>query len=266
VYPFEYVRAESVAEASDLLAQDADARVLAGGQSLLPAMRLRLASPSRLIDLSGLKELSPIALEGAQLSIGAMARHADVARSAVVKSHIPVLSGLAAGIGDAQIRNLGTLGGSLANNDPAACYPAAVLALEARISTNLRSLAAEEFFTGPCETALGPGEIITAVHFPKVIDAAYVKFRQPASRFALVGVFVARHPRCVRVAVTGAGRRGVFRALALEHALQRSFAPEVLDSIRVEAEVLMTDLHAGAAYRSHLITVLAQRAVASLRQ
>jgi carbon-monoxide dehydrogenase medium subunit len=264
MYPFEYYRPRSLEEASRLLVERPDARVLAGGQSLLPAMRLRLSSAHALIDLSGIDGLAEIASDGSELRIGAMARHAEVAACGQVKRCIPALSRLAAGIGDQQVRNLGTLGGSLANNDPAACYPAAVLALGATVVTNRRRLSCDEFFHGMYETALEPGELIVSVTFPIVEGAAYVKFRQPASRFALVGVFVARRADGVRVAVTGAALAGVFRATPLEDALDQAFSRNSLRELRVDPAVLCTDLHASAEYRSHLITVLAGQAVESI--
>jgi carbon-monoxide dehydrogenase medium subunit len=265
VYPFEYHRPRTVEEAASLLAECVDARALAGGQSLLPSMRLRLGAPPRLVDLNDIDGLATISVGERELRIGAMTRHAEVAGSAQVARHVPALRALAAGIGDQQIRNLGTLGGSLANNDPAACYPAAALALGATISTNRRRIRCEEFFRALHETCLQPGELITAVSFPLAVSAAYVKFRQPASRFALVGVFVASHPDHVRVAVTGAGAAGVFRAGEIEAALNRSFSRAAVSSIRVDPATLCSDVHASAAYRSHLITVLAGQAVERIR-
>lgn len=265
MYPFEYFRPGSIDEASQLLLQHADARVLAGGQSLLPAMRLRLCSPRALVDLSDIDGLATISESEGELRLGAMTRHAQVAASALIARSAPALCALAAGIGDQQIRNLGTLGGSLANNDPAACYPAAALAHGATICTNRRTLSCETFFRGLYETALQAGELITSVSFPLTDGAAYVKFRQPASRFALVGVFVARHRDHVRVAVTGAGLSGVFRAAEIEQALNHSFDSESLREVRVDPSVLSSDIHASAEYRSHLITVLAGRAVQAIR-
>ncbi len=224
-------------------------------------MKLRLANPEQLVDLGAVKELSGIRREGSTLVIGAMTKHAEVAGSADVRAAIPALAELAGGIGDRQVRNLGTLGGSIANNDPAACYPAAVLALGATVQTTRRKIAADDFFTGMFATALDEGELVTAVHFPQPRKAAYVKFRQPASRFALVGVFVAQLDSGVRVAVTGGGN-GVFRHAGLEQALGRSFTPEAAAGVKVSSEGLSSDLHASAAYRANLIGVLTQRAVA----
>lgn len=247
-----------------MLMQMPDARVLAGGQSLLPALRLRLSSARALVDLNGIEGLASIESDPQELHIGAMTRHTEVATSAHVVRWIPALSQLAAGIADQQVRNLGTLGGSLANNDPAACYPAAALALGATVVTTRRRLSCEEFFRGMYETALEYGELIVSVAFPAADGAAYVKFKQPASRFALVGVFVARRSHMTRVAVTGAGLAGVFRATEVEHALNRSFSRAALRGVRVDPALLGTDIHAGAEYRSHLITVLAGQAVESI--
>jgi aerobic carbon-monoxide dehydrogenase medium subunit len=258
-----YHRPASVADAVKLAGQHGDDKILAGGQSTLPSMRLGLVSPTGWIDLAGIKELQGICADGGTIIIGAMATHAEVAASMEVQSRIPALAQLAGGIGDRQVRNRGTIGGSLANNDPAACYPAAALGLGATIQTDRRKIAADDYFRGLYETALNPGEIITAVHFPVPERAAYVKFKQPASRFALVGVFVARTAGGVRVAVTGAGP-GVFRVKALEDRLAAKFAPESCDGVGIPPAGLSGDLHASAEYRAHLITVLAKRAVASM--
>jgi aerobic carbon-monoxide dehydrogenase medium subunit len=259
--PFAFHRPASVASAVQLRSAQADASYLAGGQSLLPAMKLGLTAPSDLIDLSLLSGAVGFTLDGGSLRIGAMTPHAVVGASPEVGKHIPALACLASGIGDPAVRTRGTLGGSLANNDPAACWPAAVLGLGATVHTDRRQIAADHFFKGLYETALQPGELITAVSFPLPKRAAYVKFKQPASRFALVGVFVSDGPQGVRVAVTGAGP-GVFRAPALEAALARSFTAQALDGIKLPAEDLNSDLHGSAAYRAHLIGVLARRAVA----
>jgi aerobic carbon-monoxide dehydrogenase medium subunit len=261
MYAFELHKADSLANAAALLAKTGG-KPLAGGQSLVAAMKMRLSVPGALVDLSAVPELKGIRKEGDAIVIGAMTRHAEVATSDVVRSAIPALSGLAEGIGDQQVRNMGTLGGSLANNDPAACYPAAVLGLGATIQTDRRKIAADDYFKGLYETALAAGEIITSVHFPVPVKAAYLKFKQPASRFALVGVFVAKTASGVRVAVTGAGP-GVFRVKALEDKLAAKFAPESCDGVSVPSTGLNTDLHASADYRAHLITVLAKRAVAA---
>jgi len=258
-----YHRPASLAEAARLAVSDPDARVLAGGQSVLPSMRLGLLAPSALIDLAAIGELQGIGSDGRTLTIGAMTTHAAVAASQEVRAKLPALAQLAAGIGDAQVRNRGTIGGSLANSDPAADYPAAVLALNASIRTSARAIAADRFFTGLFSTALEPGELIGALDFPLAVQAAYAKFPQPASRFALVGVFVARVGQAVRVAVTGAGAC-VFRATALETALGRSFTPQACDGVRIDPGTLSSDIHGSAEYRAHLIPVLARRAVQQL--
>jgi carbon-monoxide dehydrogenase medium subunit len=260
MYAFNYRKASSIADASALLVKDADAKVLAGGQSLVAAMKLRLAKPSELVDLGTLDELRKISVGAGNVVIGAMATHASVAVSPGVSKAIPALALLAGDIGDRQVRNLGTLGGSVANNDPAADYPAACLGLGATIVTTQRKIAADDFFLSLYETALKQGELITAVSFPVPQRAAYMKFKNPASRFALVGVFVAETSSGVRVAVTGAGP-GVFRVADMEKALTAKFAPESVASITVPAANLNSDLHAQADYRSHLITVMAGRAV-----
>ncbi len=261
MYAFEYQRAKSVADAAAVLAKSGG-MALAGGQSLVGAMKLRLANPGTVVDLSGIAELKGIKKEGAALVIGALTTHAEVAASAVVKQSIPALAALAEGIGDRQVRNRGTLGGSLANNDPAADYPAAALGLGATIHTNRRKIAADDFFKGMFETALGADEIITAVSFPVPEKAAYVKFPQPASRFALVGVFVAQTAGAVRVAVTGAAAQ-VHRAKAIEDALAKSFTAAAAKAVKIPAGHLNNDLHGSAEYRAHLVAVLAARAVAA---
>jgi aerobic carbon-monoxide dehydrogenase medium subunit len=260
---FGYYDPTSVSKAVGIVSDKPEARYLAGGQSLLAAMKLRLAAPSDLIDLAHIPDLRGIRVDGSAIVIGAMTRHADVADSADVGARIPALGALAAMIGDRQVRNRGTLGGSLANNDPASDYPAAVLALDAVVQTDKRKIAADAFFKGLFETALAPGELITSVTFPVPKKAAYMKFRNPASRFAIVGVFVAQTASGVRVAVTGAGARGVFRAKAMEAALAKNWSPESLKAIAVSAADLQSDLHASAEYRAHLVTVMAQRAVAA---
>ena len=265
MYSFKYQRAKSVADAAAVIAKNADAKLLAGGQSLVATMKLRLSRPSDLVDLGAMAELRGIKVEGGAVTIGAMTRHAEVAASAEVKKAIPALASLAASIGDRQVRNMGTLGGSVAHNDPAADYPAAVLALGATINTNKRKIAADQFFKGMYETALGAGEIITSVTFPCPKRAAYMKFKNPASRYAIVGVFVADSGNGVRVAVTGAAPC-VFRVADMEKALASKFAPESLAAIKVPEKGLNSDLHAKADYRAHLITVMARRAVeAALR-
>jgi len=261
MYAFELQRPKSTADAAALLAKTGG-KPLAGGQSLIGAMKLRLSQPGTLVDLSGIAELSGIRKEGDAIVIGAMTRHAEIAASSVVKNAIPALTALAQGIGDRQVRNMGTLGGSIANNDPAADWPAAVLALNATVRTNKRTIAADGFFTGLYETALAADEIITAVSFPVPKKAAYVKFPNPASRFALVGVFVAQTAGGVRVAVTGAASC-VFRSKPLEDALAKSFTADAAKGAKVDAGMLNGDLHASPEYRAHLIPVLAARAVAA---
>ena len=260
MYAFEYSRAKSVAEAAKAATSDDEAKILAGGMTLVPTLKQRLAKPSVLIDLNGIAELSGIKREGNGLVIGAMTRHAAVADSAEVKSVIPGLAALAEMIGDPAVRNRGTIGGSIANHDPAADYPAACLALGATVITDKRKIAADDFFTGMFSTALDEGEIITAVSFPKPDKSGYAKFRNPASRYAIVGVFVAKTGTAVRVAVTGAGA-GVFRAKELEAALTKSFLPTAVEGIKIPADGLNSDIHASAEYRAHLITVMAKRAV-----
>jgi carbon-monoxide dehydrogenase medium subunit len=258
---FNYQTPGSVADAAKAAAA-ADAKLLAGGQSLLASMKLGLAAPETLIDLGQIAELKGIKVEKDKVTIGAMTTHAAVAASADVKKAIPALAALAGEVGDRQVRNRGTLGGSLANNDPAADYPAAVLGLGATVHTNQRTIAGDSFFKGLYETALADGEIITAVSFPIPEKAAYQKFKQPASRFALVGVFVSKGKQGVRVAVTGAGPV-VFRVKALEDKLAASWTAAACDSVTVPATGLNTDLHGSADYRAALIPVLAGRAVAA---
>ena len=262
MYSFDYARPASVREAVSLLSSKPDAKVLAGGQTLMGTLRMRLAQPSDLVDLSGIAELKGIRADGGKIVVGAMTTHAEVAASDAVRRAIPALAALAGGIGDRQVRNMGTLGGSIANSDPAACYPAGVLGLGATIVTDRRSIPADAFFTGMFETALAAGEIVTAVEFPVPKRAGYVKFVQPASRFALVGVFVSEGAGGVRVAVTGAAP-SVFRVKAMEDALAKNFSPDSLKGITVPAGGLNSDLHASADYRSHLVGVIARRAVAA---
>lgn len=262
MYAFTLDRPTSVADAARLAASGAS--LLAGGQTLLAAMKLRLSAPEQLADLDGIAALTGIRRDGSTLVVGAMARHADVAESALVRAVLPGLADLAGGIGDRQVRALGTLGGSIANNDPAACYPAAALGLGAMVHLARegvsREVAADDFFQGLFATALEPGELITAVSFPVPQCAAYAKFKQSASRFAMVGVFVAKTAAGVRVAVTGAGN-GVFRHAGLEAALNASFTPEAAAAVQIDASDLNNDLHATAAYRANLISVQTQRAV-----
>jgi len=260
MYEFEYSRATSLEDAASKIGADEEAKLVAGGMTLLPTLKLRLAKPTQLIDLATLPQLKGITEEGDAVVIGAMTRHADVNRSDVVKRGIPALAAMAGLIGDPAVRNRGTIGGSIANNDPAADYPAAVVALNAVVRTNKREIAADNFFTGMFETALQPGEVITAVRFPKVAQANYQKFRNPASRYAIVGVFVAKTPAGVRVAVTGAGP-SVFRVSAMETALAGNFSADAIKDIQIPQDGLNSDIHASAEYRAHLVNVMARRAV-----
>lgn len=262
MYSFNYSRP---ADLNAALAKAATgARPLAGGQTLLASMKLRLWQSDELVDLGGVASLSGIKREGNNLVIGAMTKHAAVAASSDVQSAIPALADLAGHIGDRQVRNMGTIGGSLANNDPAACYPSAALALGATIHTNKRTIAADDYFKGMFATALNEGELITAVSFPIPQKSAYAKFIQPASRFALIGVFVAQFANGVRVAVTGGGN-GVFRHKGLETALSANFSESAAKAVAIDASGLNSDLHASAAYRANLISVQTQRAVAKAK-
>src|SRR5688572_19032121 len=261
MHAFEYHRPASMKDALSLGTQKSEGRYLAGGQSLVQAMKLRLSSPSDLIDLGTLGDLKGLSADAGAVSVGAMVRHAEVAASGAVQKAIPALAQLAGMIGDRQVRHMGTIGGSLANNDPAADYPAAVLGLGATITTNKRKIEADKFFKGLYETALEAGELITSVSFPAPKRAAYMKFKNPASRFAIVGVFVADFGGGkVRVGVTGAGP-SAFRQAEMEKALGAKFAPDAVAGIKVKADGLNNDLHASPEYRAHLITVMAKRAV-----
>jgi carbon-monoxide dehydrogenase medium subunit len=263
MYDFNFHRPSSLQEAKELLAANDEARVIAGGMTILPTMKLRLAQPSDLVDLSGVDGLDGITDTGDAIEIGAMTRHADVAASDVVKNEIPALAELADGIGDAQVRNRGTLGGSIANSDPAADYPAAVLGLGATIRTDRREIAADDYFLGMFETALEEDELVVAVSFPKPKRAAYAKFPNPASRYAVVGVMVAETTDGVRVAVTGAGACA-FRMTAMEAALAASMSADALAGLNPDAGDLNEDIHASAEYRAHLVGVMAGRAVKAL--
>ncbi|MCC5976561.1 MAG: xanthine dehydrogenase family protein subunit M [Salinarimonas sp.] len=263
MHAFEYHRPSNVRQAAALLQKNEDAKIVAGGHTLLPTMKQRLAAPSALVDLGALSELRGIEKKGRAVVIGAMATHSDVATSDVVAEAIPGLAKLAELIGDPAVRHRGTIGGSIANNDPAADYPAACLGLGATIITNKRKIPAEEFFTGMFDTALEEGEIITKVSFPIPAKAAYAKFRNPASRYALAGVFVSKRGSDIRVAVTGAGSDGVFRWGEAEEALAKRFAPKSLDGMSPPAKGMNTDIHADAEYRAHLVGVMARRAVAA---
>jgi len=260
MYAFDYKRPASVADAKTALS--GDARFLAGGQSLIQAMKLRLSSSELLVDLGGIADLKTIRMDGANLVIGAMVTHAAVAASSDVKRASPALAELAGGIGDPMVRNMGTIGGSIANAYPAADYPAGVVGLGATIHTNQRTIAADSFFSGLYETALQPGELITAVSFPPAQKAAYFKYKQPASRFALVGVFVSQGAGGVRVAVTGA-KGSVFRATQIEAALAKSFTPEAAKAVKMPTTDINSDMHGSAEYRAAMISVMASRAVAA---
>jgi carbon-monoxide dehydrogenase medium subunit len=260
MYAFRYHTSTSVADAANRVSANSEAKLLAGGQTLIASMKLRLAGPAELIDLAKIPELRGIKVDSTGVTVGAMTRHAEVARSAEVRKAIPALAHLAGMIGDRMVRNMGTIGGSVANNDPAADYPAGVLGLGATINTNKRKIAADDFFKGMYETALQPAEIITSISFPVPKRAAYMKFKNPASRYALVGVFVADTQNGVRVAVTGAGPC-VFRVPQMEKALAAKFAPESVASIGISPDGLNSDIHAQADYRAHLVTIMAKRAV-----
>src|SRR5688572_21689149 len=262
MYSFTYHRPGSARQAANLLAKNPEAKLLAGGHSLIPVMKLRLAKPSAIIDLNGIEDLSGVELKGRSISIGAMTRHADVANSQVVRDALPGLASVPASIGDPQVRNRGTIGGSVANNDPNADYPAACLGLGATIVTNKRRIAADDFFTGMFSTALEENEIILRVSFPIAKKAAYEKFKHPASGFALVGVFASKRGSEIRVAVTGAGASGVFRVKSFEEALKKRFSPKSLEGMTIPANGMNSDIHASAEYRAHLVGVLARRAVA----
>ena len=264
MYDFEYQKAGSLSDAVAKLKAAEDGSPLAGGMTLIPTLKLRLAQPSDLVDLSGVAELKGIREEGGALVIGAMTPHAQVAASDLVKKTIPALAALADGIGDAQVRNRGTIGGSIANNDPAADYPAACLGLNATIVTDKRKIPADQYFKGLFETALQAGEIITAVSFPKPEKAGYAKFPNPASRYAVVGVMAAKTKDGVRVAVTGAGP-GVFRDKGIEQALAANFSADAVKGSSANAGNLNSDIHASAEYRHHLIGVMAKRAVAAAK-
>lgn len=267
MYNFDYVRPSSVSDAAQALSNNSEASLVAGGHTLIPTLKQRLAKPSALIDISQLGELKGVRREGSNLVIGAAATHAEVAASAEVKSAIPALAMLAGGIGDRQVRHRGTIGGSVANNDPAADYPTALLGLGASVVTNRGQYDADSFFTGLFSTALQPGEIITAVHFPIPDKAGYAKFEQRASRYCLVSVFVSQKSGGIfssgetRVAVSGAGQNGVFRVAEMEQALKGNFSPSGVSGIKVPAANLMSDMHGSADYRAALITTMAERAV-----
>jgi carbon-monoxide dehydrogenase medium subunit len=263
MYEFKYQRPTSVRQAVNMLAKDPEAKLLAGGHSLLPVMKLRLAKPSQIVDIGRIEGLNAIELRGRSIAIGALARHVEVANSQTVKDALPALAQVAAEIGDPAVRHRGTLGGSLANNDPNADYPAAVLGLGATIITSKRRIAADDFFKGLFETALEPDEIITKVSFPLAKKAAYMKFRHPASGFALVGVFVSKRGSEIRVAATGASANGVFRVNSFEEALKKRFSPKSIEGMTIPADGMNSDIHGSAEYRAHLVGVMARRALAA---
>ena len=264
MYETHYHHPKSLDEAAKLFAGAGEGRFLAGGQTLIPTMKQRLAAPSDVIDVTGIADLSGITVSGDTLTIGAATPHVAVQTSADVKKAIPALAALAGMIGDPAVRNRGTIGGSLANNDPAADYPAAVLALGATIHTNKRTLSADAFFTGMFSTALDDGEIITKVSFPIPAKAGYAKFANPASRYAMAGVFAAQmKDGSVRVGVTGASGGGVFRAADIEAALAGSWSPDAVNGVTISADGMLADIHGSAAYRANLVKVMAKRAVAA---
>jgi aerobic carbon-monoxide dehydrogenase medium subunit len=263
MYQTAYHRASTVKEAAQMLASVADAKPLSGGHTLIPTMKQRLAAPAALVDLRHIPEMKGVRIEGATITIGAATAHADVASDKGLRKACPGLATLASHIGDPHVRAMGTIGGSIANNDPAADYPSAMLALNATIHTNKRKIAADKFFKGQFETALNDNEIIVAVSFQKPLKAAYSKFGNPASLYALTGVFVAKHADGVRVAVTGAGSDGVFRHKGMEAALTKNWAASALDAVTVDSRSLMGDMHATPEYRAALIKAMAKRAVAA---
>ena len=260
MYAFDYKNPSSLSEAADMLRSSDDGQLIAGGHTLLPTLKQRLASVSDLIDLANVNELKGISARDGSVTIGAMTTHAEVAASSDVRNSIPALADVADGIGDPQVRNRGTIGGSIANNDPAADYPAALVGLGATVNTDSRSIPADDFFTGMFDTALAENEIVTSVTFPTANRAAYCKFPNPASRYAIVGVFVSQGSGGVRVAVTGAGA-GVFRVSEMESALAQSFSSASVANVQISDEGLNDDIHASAEYRAHLVTVMAKRAV-----
>ena len=261
MYDFTYAKPSSLPDALKLLSDDMEAKALAGGQTFIPVLKQRLNKPSAVVDLSSLG-LSGITSDGSTITIGAMTNHHDIAASEVIKAKIPGLAKMAGWIGDNQVRHRGTMGGSLANNDPSACYPAAVLAIGATIHTDKRAIEADDYFQGMFTTALEPGELITKIVFPIPSKSNYEKFRNPASRYAMVGVFVAVGPNGTRVAITGAGQGGVFRHTEMEQALTGNFSADAIAGIKTSSDGLNGDIHASPEYRAHLIGVMAKRAVA----
>ena len=265
MYQTTYHRPGSLSEAASLFSSSGDAAYLCGGHTLLPTMKARLAAPANLIDLRGIQELKGIQVSGGTVTIGAATTHAEAAASDDVKGAIPTLAALAGSIGDPAVRHLGTIGGSVANNDPAADYPAAVLALAGTVHTNKRQIAADDYFTGLFSTVLEEGEIVTKVAFKAPETSGYAKFRNPASRYPMAAVFVAKHKDgSVRVGVTGAGNDGAFRWSAAEQALAGNFSPDALQGLSVNASDMMGDIHGSAEYRAHLVGVMARRAVKNL--
>jgi aerobic carbon-monoxide dehydrogenase medium subunit len=263
MYPMTYHRPATLDDAAAALAASGDGKLLAGGQTLLPTMKQHLAAPSALIDIRAIPGMRGVTVEGDTVTVGAATTHAEVAASARVAATFPALACLAAGIGDPAVRHMGTIGGSLANNDPAADYPAAALGSGATVVTSAREIAADDYFQGLFATALDEGEIVTAVRFPVPERAGYMKFANPASLYAMVGVFVAQTAGGVRVAITGAGADGVFRHAGLEAALTADWSPAAVEGVSVSEDGLLSDIHATAAYRAHLIGVMAKRAVAA---
>jgi aerobic carbon-monoxide dehydrogenase medium subunit len=264
MHSLRYQRPARIEDALKMFGDDSDAAYVSGGHTLLPTMKQGLARPTTLVDLTAIPALRHIDLDDGHISIGAATCHADVAASAIVRENIPALAGLAGSIGDRHVRNRGTIGGSVANNDPAADYPAAVLGLGATVVTDRREIPADDFFVALYETALEPGEIITSINFPIPQMAGYAKFRSAASRYSVAGVFISRGPQGVRVAVTGAGARGVFRAHDMEQALAEDFGPEALAGVRVDPATLLDDLNGTPDYRAHLVQVMARRAMENL--
>lgn len=262
MYDFTYTKPSSVADAAKILAADPDAKVISGGQTLLPALKHRLNKPTQVVDITGISELRGIKKEGNALVIGALTKHYEVATSAEVKAAIPALAEMASGIGDTQVRNRGTMGGSVSNNDPAADYPAAVLGLGATVVTSKREIPADEFFLGMFTTALEPDELLVAIKFPIPEKAGYAKMRNPASRYVMAGAFVSKGPRGIRVAINGAGPC-VFRQADMEKALASSWSAEAVGGVKQAADELNSDIHGSAEYRAHLVTVMAKRAVAA---
>lgn len=261
MYDFAYHKPSSVADAVKILSADPDARPISGGQTLLPALKHRLNKPTAVVDLSAIAELRGVRREGDKIVVGAMTKHVEVAESPEVKAAIPALAKLAGSIGDIQVRNRGTIGGSVSNNDPAADYPSAVLALNATLVTSKRRIAADDFFQGMFTTALEPGELLVAVEFPVPQKAGYAKMKNPASRYVMAGAFVAKTAGGVRVAINGAGPC-VFRQAAMEQALSANWSPDAVAGVKQDADGLNSDIHGSAEYRAHLVTVMAKRAVA----